>query len=146
MFEEEAKERARKLKENQTLGVYDNDEDLARDEGWNDGEVAGYEKGFQEGAALGYNKGKEEQKHNTHTVAHLNDCISEAQNKKIEELKAQIEQLTYLHNEDVSTVKLLNKQIEKMKECANCPVWLLNQVEKNCKDCEHKEALILLRR
>lgn len=43
-------------------------------------------------------------------------------------------------------IKELEAQIEKIKECANCPVWLLNQSEKNCKDCEHKEALILLRR
>lgn len=42
--------------------------------------------------------------------------------------------------------KELQAQIEKMKECANCPVWLLNQTEKNCKDCKYKEALILLRR
>ena len=40
----------------------------------------------------------------------------------------------------------LEAQIEKMKECANCPVWLFNQTEKNCKDCKNKEALILLRR
>ena len=43
-------------------------------------------------------------------------------------------------------IKELETQIEKMKECTNCPVWLLNQTEKNCKDCEYKEALILLRR
>ena len=36
------------------------------------------------------------------------------------ELEAQIEQLTYLHNEDVSTIKLLNEQIKKMKGCENC--------------------------
>ena len=59
MFEEEAKERARKLEESQTLGVYDNDEDYARDSGWNDGEVAGYEKGFKDGAKFGYNKANE---------------------------------------------------------------------------------------
>ena len=40
----------------------------------------------------------------------------------------------------------LEAQIEKIKVCANCPVWLLNQSEKNCKDCKYKEALILLRR
>lgn len=34
----------------------------------------------------------------------------------------------------------LEAQIEEMKECANCPVWLLNQTEKNCKDCKYKEA------
>jgi hypothetical protein len=42
--------------------------------------------------------------------------------------------------------KKLKEQIEKMKECANCPVWLLNQTERNCKDCKYKEALLLLRR
>ena len=47
MFEKEAKERARKIEENQTLGVYDSDEDYARDSGWNDGEVVGYEEGFK---------------------------------------------------------------------------------------------------
>lgn len=50
MFEKEAKERARKIEERQTLGVYDNDEDLARDIAWNEGEVAGYEEGFKDGA------------------------------------------------------------------------------------------------
>ena len=59
MFEKEAKERAEKLEEKQTLGVYDNDEDLARDEGFNDGEVYGYENGFQQGAEFGYNKANE---------------------------------------------------------------------------------------
>ena len=59
MFEKEAEERARKLEEKQTLGVYDNDEDLARDEGFNNGEVCGYENGFQEGAEFGYNKANE---------------------------------------------------------------------------------------
>ena len=59
MFEKEAEERARKLEEKQTLGIYDNDEDLARDEGFNNGEVCGYENGFQEGAEFGYNKANE---------------------------------------------------------------------------------------
>lgn len=62
MFEKEAEERARKLEENQTLGIYDNEEEYARDRGWNDGEVAGYEEGFQDGAEFGYNKAKEEDK------------------------------------------------------------------------------------
>ena len=59
MFEKEAEERARKLEESQTLGVYDNDEDYARDSGWNDGEVAGYEEGFKDGAEFGYSKANE---------------------------------------------------------------------------------------
>ena len=59
MFEKEAEEIARKLEESQTLGVYDNDEDLARDIAWNEGKVAGYEKGFKDGAEFGYNKANE---------------------------------------------------------------------------------------
>lgn len=59
MFEKEAKERAEEIEAEQTLGVYDNDEDLARDEGWNDGYVSGYEEGFQDGAEFGYNKANE---------------------------------------------------------------------------------------
>jgi hypothetical protein len=59
MFEKEAEERANRLEEKQTLGVYDNDEDLARDEGFNDGEVYGYENGFKDGAEFGYNKANE---------------------------------------------------------------------------------------
>lgn len=59
MFEKEAQERAEEIEANQTLGVYDNDEDLARDSGWNDGYVSGYEEGFQDGAEFGYNKANE---------------------------------------------------------------------------------------
>lgn len=59
MFEKEAKERARTLEKRQTLGVYDNDEDLARDIAWDEGKVAGYEDGFKDGAEFGYNKANE---------------------------------------------------------------------------------------
>ena len=59
MFEKEAEERARKLEESQTLGVYDSDKELAHDVGWNAGEVSGYEDGFKEGAEFVYNKAKE---------------------------------------------------------------------------------------
>lgn len=55
-FEKEAEERARKLEESQTLGVYDTDEELAQDVGWNSGEVSGYEDGFKDGAEFVYNK------------------------------------------------------------------------------------------
>lgn len=58
MFEKEAEERARKLEESQILGVYDNDEDLARDIAWDEGKVAGYEEGFKDGAEFVYNKAK----------------------------------------------------------------------------------------
>ncbi len=60
MFEKEAKERARALEERQTLGVYYDDEELARDLGWNEGEVAGYEKGFKDGAEFVYKKYKKD--------------------------------------------------------------------------------------
>ena len=56
MFEKEAKERARELEESQILDIYDDDEAYARDLGWNEGEVAGYEEGFKDGAEFGYNK------------------------------------------------------------------------------------------
>lgn len=59
MLEKEAKERAIKLEESQTLGVYDDDEDLARDIAWDEGKVAGYEEGFKDGAEFGYNKANE---------------------------------------------------------------------------------------
>ena len=99
MFEKEAKERARKLEENQTLGVYDSDEDAARDSGWNDGEVVGYEEGFKDGADYGYQVGKNE----CHCVKD-GDLPKENQDliKQIEELKA---------------------KIEKMKDCSNCKHW-----------------------
>lgn len=58
-FEKEAEERARKLEESQTLGVYNTDEELAQDVGWNAGEVSGYEDGFKDGAEFVYNKAKE---------------------------------------------------------------------------------------
>ena len=59
MFEKEAEKRARALERCQTLGVYDDDESYARDLGWNEGEVAGYEEGFKDGAEFAYNKANE---------------------------------------------------------------------------------------
>ena len=88
MFEKEAKERARKLEKSQILGVYDSDEDYARDSGWNDGKVVGYEEGFKDGAEFGYEVGKNE------------DLPKENQNlrKQVEELKAKIERLADCSN------------------------------------------------
>lgn len=83
MFEEEAKERARKLEKSQTLGVYDSDEDYARDSGWNDGEVVGYEEGFKNGAEFGYEIGKNE------NLSKENQDLR----KQVEELKAKIEKM-----------------------------------------------------
>ena len=99
MFEKEAKERARKLEKSQILGVYDSDEDYARDSGWNDGEVVGYEEGFKDGAEFGYEVGKNE----CHYIKD-GDLPKENQDlkKQIEELKA---------------------KIEKMADCSNCKHW-----------------------
>ena len=44
------RQRAEKIKKEQTLGVYDNDEDLTRDSAFNDGFVEGYEEGYIAGA------------------------------------------------------------------------------------------------
>lgn len=99
MFEKEAKERARKIEENQTLGVYDSDEDYARDSGYNDGEVTGYEEGFKDGAEFGYEVGKNE----CHYIKD-GDLPKENQN-----LKKQIEEL--------------KEKIEKMADCSNCKHW-----------------------
>lgn len=50
MNKEQLRKRARKLaqeiEENQTIGVYDRDEDLEYDKGYNSGEVSGYEDGY----------------------------------------------------------------------------------------------------
>ena len=76
MFEKEAKERARKLEENQTVGVYEDDEDLARDIGWNEGEVAGYEEGFKDGAEFGYNKCNEQLTKAKELIEELSSSLS----------------------------------------------------------------------
>ena len=51
--EEMARQKAEEIKKEQTLGVYDNDEDLARDSAFNDGFVEGYEEGFLAGLKAG---------------------------------------------------------------------------------------------
>ena len=99
MFEKEAKERARKLEKSQILGVYDSDEDYARDSGWNDGEVVGYEEGFKDGAEFGYEVGKNE--------CH---CIKDGDlPKENQDLRKQVEEL--------------KAKIEKLADCSNCKHW-----------------------
>lgn len=71
---------------------------------------------------------------------------AEPREKQIQIDAEQIRALQKQNGELTDRVKELESQIEKMRNCANCPVWLLNQTEKNCKDCKYKEALILLRR
>ena len=82
------KKEQEKLKKVKFLGVYDSDEDYARDSGWNDGEVVGYEEGFKDGAEFGYEIGKNE------------DLPKENQDlrKQVEELKAKIEKLADCSN------------------------------------------------
>ena len=89
MFEKEAKERAIKLEESQIVGVYDNDEDLARDIAWDEGKVAGYEEGFKDGAEFGYNKAKEIIKEYMTIVkgAHTTLCGVPEENRTIHVLK-----------------------------------------------------------
>lgn len=90
MFEKEAKERAKKLEENQTLGVYDNEEDYERDRGWNKGEVCGYEEGFKDGAEFGYNKCKKEiEKDGVVPQLYMDETIRQnlALKREIEKLK-----------------------------------------------------------
>ena len=83
-------------------------------------------------------------KHKDLRMAYL--AGAEPREKRIEELEDErvdfIGKLAFLEN-DLNNAKA---RIEKMKECANCPTWLLNQTEKNCRDCKYKEALILLRK
>ena len=99
MFEKEAKERAKKLEKSQILGVYDSDEDYARDSGWNDGEVVGYEEGFKDGAEFGYELGKNE--------CH---CIKDGDlPKENQDLRKQIEEL--------------KAKIERLADCSNCKHW-----------------------
>lgn len=58
MTEEQIKNWARKkanaLEENQTLGIYDRDEDMRYDESCNDGQVSGYEEGLIDGYHEGF--------------------------------------------------------------------------------------------
>ena len=49
-LEEKAKQKAEEIEKEQTLGVYDNEEDLVRDSAFNDGFVEGYEEGYIAGA------------------------------------------------------------------------------------------------
>lgn len=49
-LEREAREQAKKIEENQTVGVYDSDEDLEYDKGWNAGEISGFMDGYIAGA------------------------------------------------------------------------------------------------
>ena len=125
MFEKEAEERARNLKESQTLGVCYNDEDYARNSGWNCGEVVGYEEGFKDGAEFGYNKCKEElEKENAELkekISVLLSCKNCSENKggwicaKEYENKCLAQKITFikeLKNENAE----MKEQLTKAKE------------------------------
>ena len=95
-LEKEAKERAEKLEESQTLGVYDNDEDFEYDRGWNKGEVAGFEEGYLTGA--------------------------EPREKQIAELQAQIEKMKCCSNCDYN---FSDGNCYFDKQCPNLIHWKL---------------------
>ena len=56
MFERETEKRAKKFKESQTLSVYNSDEELAQDIGWNAGEAPSHEDESSYVAEYVYNK------------------------------------------------------------------------------------------
>ena len=100
MFEKEAEERARKLEESQTLGVYDNDEELAHDVGWNAEEVSGYEDGFKEGAEFVYNKCNIQLNKAKELIQDLIDSLEVIDGEQIRELKVVKEAEQFLINQE----------------------------------------------
>ena len=116
MFEKEAKERAIKLEESQTLGVYDNDEDLARDIAWDEGKVAGYEEGFKDGAEFGYNKACEDYKNQQLTKAKeiIKDYLTIAKSAHITVCGVPEENRTiYVLQLNEEAEEFLNSEVEK---------------------------------
>ena len=65
-----AREKANALEENQTLGIYDRDEDMRYDEGYNDGQVSGYEEGLIDG----YHEGFQDCAKSRLNVTTISDC------------------------------------------------------------------------
>ena len=65
-----AREKANALEENQTFGIYDRDEDMRYDEGYNDGQVSGYEEGLIEG----YHEGFKDCAKSRLNVTTISDC------------------------------------------------------------------------
>ena len=86
-FEKEAEERARKLEESQTLGVYNSDEELAQDVDWNAGEVSGYEDGFNDGAEYVHNKCKVKLTKAKELIRDLIDSLEVIDGEQTRELK-----------------------------------------------------------
>ena len=81
MFEQDAKDMARKLEESQVLGVYSDGYELECAESYNCGEVMGYEDGFQKGAEHGYHSRDKEVSELENEIALL-----KAKNKGFENL------------------------------------------------------------
>ena len=97
-FEKEAEERARKLEESQTLGVYNSDEELAQDVGWNTGEVSGYKDGFNDGAEYVYNKCNIKLTKAKELIQNLIDSLEVIDGEQIRELKVVKEAEQFLRN------------------------------------------------
>lgn len=89
-LEKEAREQAKRIEENQTLGVYDSDEDLEYDKGWNAGEVSGYKDGYIAGA--------------------------EAREKRIAKLEKEAEELQQKYLEESYEKSKLVAQLTRAKE------------------------------
>lgn len=100
-FEKEAEERARKLEESQTLGVYNTDEELAQDVGWNSGEVSGYEDGFKDGAEYVYNKCNVQLNKAKELIQDLIDSLEVIDGEQIRELKVVKEAEQFLNSKEV---------------------------------------------
>ena len=72
---------------------------------------------FAEEVTMELQKEIETLKHNKETVAYLGDCISDIQDKKIAELEA---------------------QIEKMKNCINCELFIKDKCPYKVGECKMK--------
>lgn len=57
------------------------------------------------------------------------------------ECESQADQITELEKENEE----LQKQIKKIKRCANCNTWLRNDDIKHCKKCPNLEGVKILR-
>ena len=97
-FEKEAEERVRKLEESQTLGVYNSDEELAQDVGWNAGELSGYEDGFNDGAEYVYNKCNTKLTKAKEIIHDLIDSLEVIDGEQTRELKVVKEAEQFLRN------------------------------------------------
>ena len=137
-LEEKAKQKAEEIEKEQTLGVYDNEEDLVRDSAFNDGFVDGFEEGYLAGA---------------NEIKADCDFALEGKDLEIKELKEEIEDWKACHEHQLELMKGLNDRIadlekmlsEQYPDLKQSLDWanerekeLLEQIEKmkNCQNCK----------